>query len=162
MHAPSLSTTLAVIASDWFIILAFFTLVALDAMRGGAGRAVTLGLTALIAPYLFSLLSQTFLLSGIITAASTEKMQALVFGGIFVVTYLAVRRMTISYGDFGIGIVSSLCAALGATALMLLMWNSVPALGTLWHFGSVAEYITASYFFWIIVGSFSLLSFARG
>jgi hypothetical protein len=147
--------------TDWFIIAAFVALVALDALRAGSARATALALALPLTSILMNALSSAFLVGSIATQFPQGGGQAVLFGIVFAILFLAIHRIVHSFAETG-GTLQALIAGVSAVAVTLVVWLQVPALDTLWHFGPQVQLVFGEpYRFWWLVAAYFGLAFVR-
>src|SRR3989344_1980790 len=120
---------------DWLIIFAIMMLIAFDALRSSTARATALALALPATMLLTSVLPQAFFLGPLSEGFKLPTGQLLIFGVVFVVMYIASYRAIFAFSDGG-GVIQSLLAGFAATAVLIVVWLEVPALGALWPPGA--------------------------
>ncbi len=165
MNLPSISS-LGVFSSawsvDWIIIVAVATVIAFDAIRSGGTRAASLALSLPATVVMLGALSHAAFVDGLTAQFSTPLLQALLFLVIFIPIYIFTYRIIGSWGMSGGAPIEALLTGLATTAIMLVVWLSIPALDAVWHFGPQVQYVFSEpYRFWWLIASYGALSFAR-
>ena len=147
---------------DWIIIGVLVIVIAFDAIRSGSARAATLALTAPLTLLLFGALSHAAIAGPVVAQFSAVSAQMLLFGAVFVVTFLFMSRIVDSFSGNG-GVLQGLLAGIAGTVVLLVISLQVPALQTLWHFGPQVQLIFGeAYRFWWLLVAFAVLAFVRG
>ncbi|MDO8521925.1 MAG: hypothetical protein Q7S08_01410 [bacterium] len=147
---------------DWIIIAVFAIIVAFDAMRSGSGRATSFALSLPATLFIVAELPHAKFLSGVTEQFTSSVLKALLFGIVFVVTYILVRRMSAPDATDSGQIIQAIVAGIAATAVAIVVWLQVPELQSVWHFGAQIQAIFGeAYRFWWIAGSFAALAFVR-
>jgi hypothetical protein len=162
MNIHSLSAFTASMPMDWLVLGVFAIIMIVLTLRSGPRIACTFALALPLALFLFQTLSSTVLLSAIVGQFASEPSQSALFGLVFVVSvFLSFRIVGPDIGG-GASPVQSILVGLAATAIALVFWLDVPALSTLWHFGSLVQSVFAPmYRLWWMVGGLLMLTFAR-
>lgn len=137
-------------------------LLALDALRAGAGRAASIALSLPVSLLVYSLFQKASFIDAARTMISSPMIEAGVFGAIAVVVYLIVRRMGLELVDSGGGPLQALLASTAATIILLIVWLQVPALESIWNFGDRVETaFSEGLRLWWLLGSLIALAFSR-
>src|SRR3989338_11595793 len=98
MNLDAAASIVSSVPIDWMIIGGFTLLAALDCVRSGARRVSQLTLAFPLAALLMQSLPQAYMLGDISSQFSTPFMQALILGLLFVVLYLFLGRIGLSWG----------------------------------------------------------------
>ncbi len=147
---------------DWAILAMSVIFLAFDIVRSGAKRVAILALALPATVLLISALSSDAVLGPISKQFAAPLLQAVLFAVIFVVMYVLVGRLGISYGGESGQPVQALIGGLAATVILVCIWVMTPALQSVWNFGPQVQAIFGEgYRFWWILGSFSALAFIR-
>lgn len=146
---------------DWVVLAVVAVVIAFDATRSGTSRAAALALSLPLSVFFYTLVAQTAVLATISGQFAQSLEKAAFFGIIFVVLFLLMYR--VSYGSFGgVGIVPGVIAGVAAAIVLAVTWLQVPALQSVWQFGTVAQAIfAAQYRFWWLLGAYIALAGAR-
>lgn len=162
MNVDSITAIYASIPTDWMIIGVFAIFAAFDALRSGARRTVQLALALPLAAILVVSLSSATVLGSIVGQFSTPILQAILFFIILAIMYVVIGRIGLSWGEETGQTIQAALTGVAATAVVLVFWLQIPALGALWHFGPQVEVIFGEgyRFFWLI-GSYAALAFVR-
>lgn len=148
---------------DWLVLGAVVIVIALDALRSGLGRAISIALALPIAHFFFLLADSTFLASaeGLF---STPFMHTAVFGVLFVGLYFLIRRMGLEYVDSGMGApVQAILGGTGVAVVFACIWLQTPVLSDLRAVSEQVETIfNESVRLWWLLGAYIALAFARG
>lgn len=150
------------VPTDWIVIIAFAILVAFDAIRSGTGRACALVLSLPITLFLISELPHAKILSGIAEQFETPTLKAVLFGIIFVVAYILVRRISPPYRNNNGASIQAIIAGIATVAVVVVVWLQVPELQSIWHFGAQVQAVFGeAYRFWWVAGAFAALAFVE-
>ena len=161
MNIASLPTSFAHVSMDWVIVAVLVILISLDAIRSGSARAATLAISAPLTLVLFNALSHAAIAGPVAAQFSGVSAQMLLFGVVFVVTFLMINRIVDSFSGTG-GVVQAVIAGIAGTAVLLAVWVQVPGLQSLWHFGPQVQMIfSESYRFWWLLASYIGLAAIR-
>lgn len=156
------ANSLSSIPTDWIVIVSFAILIAFDAVRSGTSRACALALSLPVTLFLISELPHAKVLSGIIGQFATPTLKAVLFGIIFVVAYILVRRMNASYRNNSGASIQAVIAGIATVAVVVVVWLQVPELQSIWHFGAQVQSVFGeAYRFWWVVGAFVALAFVE-
>jgi hypothetical protein len=148
--------------ADWIIVGSFGVLALVDALRVGSARISTLAVAALITLVVHQTFAPAVFLGALSATLSTPVLQAALFGVLYVIVFIFIRRVYIDYGELQGQPLQAIVAAVAVTALMLVVWVQVPALQAVWHFGGqVAAVFGDSFRFWWIFASLGALAFAK-
>lgn len=149
---------------DWFIIGGIVVILAIDSLRSGIARAISLALSAALASFLFSLFDTALFLKDIAALNASPMAQAIIFIVLIIACFMLLRRMGIEHYESGVGEpVQAILAAVAATAVLILVWVHSPELQGLYEFsGQIQSIFSDAYRFWWILGSFATLTFVRG
>lgn len=144
---------------DAIVIGVVFLVALVDAWRNGYARAASASLSFPIAAFLFALLPHTALLGSIASSLSAPVAQAALFAGVFSMVFLAVSRILGFAGGAPAPLLSAL-AAVAATAILVVVWEYIPAMQSIWRFGPGVEHIFGqAYALWWLAASYLALSF---
>lgn len=149
--------------TDWFIVGAFVAIIAFDALRRGRARAAAVAFALPLALFCTQALGEAYAIGPAANEAAAPWGAAAIFAAIFAALYVAAHRITASaFGDSA-GVVQALFAGLSATAILLVVWLSYPALDALWQWGPQVRAVFAEEFrfFWI-AASYLALAFLAG
>jgi hypothetical protein len=147
--------------TDWIILGAAAALIALDALRSGPSRAVTLALVAPAAFFFQSLLPNAAYLGSATSGFQFAHKELVIFVIVFVLLYIVIHRMVFSFSDTA-GPFPALIAGIAGAIVLIITWQQVPALDSLWHFGAQVQAVFAeSYRFWWLLVAYAGLAFAR-
>lgn len=148
------------ITADWALFGAIAVITGFDTFRSGTGRASAF-ILALPLVMLFSALLPEAAFLGSVSSMAIPFAPAVIFGAITVCSYLLLRRMDNSYGTGG-SILASVLTGLAVAITLMVIWLEVPALSSVWNFGSEIRGIFAdAYRFWWMIVSLGLLAFVR-
>lgn len=147
---------------DWVIIGLVFAVIAALSLKAGSARAATLILSLPLALTLFIQIQSAALIGALVTKLQAQPLwYALFFIGLVILGYIFVHRITSSYSTLG-GVVEGALSGLAGTALLMVVWQSIPALDVLWHFGPwITAAFSEAYRFWWTITSLILIAFAR-
>lgn len=163
MDVSSISGFFSYIPIDWIVLFAITALIAFDAVRAGSGRAIALALALPASLFLIVELPHAILLSGISAQFGTPILKSALFGIVFIITYLLVRRITGTYGNGGGAMIQALLTGIATVSVVVVVWLQLPELQSVWHFGSHVQAIFGEqYRFWWIIVSYAVLAFTRG
>jgi hypothetical protein len=147
---------------DWIAIGAFILIAAFDIMRSGAKRVCTLGLALPAAALVFSALSSAVIIGDIAGQLSSPILQGVLFVLTFVVMYILVGSIGISYGSESGRPLQATLGGIAAAAIVIVIWMGIPVLRDLWSFGPQVQMIFGeAYRFWWLIGSYAALAFSR-
>lgn len=163
MNLDAVSGFVSHFPTDWVIILVFAVLVAGDTVRAGSARASALALSLPATLLIISTIPNAKMLSGVAGQFSSPVPKAVLFGIVFAIAYILVRRMSASYSSNTGEIIQSVLAGAAASFVAVVVWLQVPELQAIWSFGPQVQAVFGeAYRFWWIVGSYVALGFARG
>ena len=160
MNLTAVTGAFAHVPTDWIILFVVALLITLDALRGGASRAIALSL-ALPAAYVSSLLlPKTVFLDSILKPFSTGTAGAIIILVMIAVLSFFTYRISRDYNSASA--VQATMAGLATTVILAVFWMQIPALSALWHFSAQATQVFGSVhaLFWL-VGGFAVLSAVR-
>lgn len=147
----------------WFFLGGFFIIVVLDSLRNGTARATALAVALPFASFLTDLIAVTAFIKD--QAFVTQGYGPLiVFGALFIVMYMLMRRMGLEHFESGRGEpIQSLLAATAVSAVLIFTWVHTPAPAALWALGEPFTSLFAEPYrlLWLL-GAFLGLAFARG
>lgn len=147
---------------DWMLIGAFMVFSAFDVLRNGVGRLSALSLALPASLLVVSFFPQAAFLGSLTGQLATPLLEAIIFLVFCTALYLLVRRMDSSYGSGYGQPLQALLAGCAGAAILIVVWLHVPALASLWQFGSdVTALFGGSYSFWWLIGSYATLAFIR-
>ena len=147
---------------DWIIIFAVAILLTIDSIRTGSARGVALALALPPALLINSFFYSAKFLSPLSSAISAELSQAIVFIAVMVAAYFLVRRMMSEYGHRGNSLMQAIICGVATTSLLVVIWLEVPALQSIWNFGTQTNVIFGdAYKFWWFIVSLFALAYAR-
>lgn len=159
--ASSVTGWIAVLPIDWAIIAGLLVVMVVLSLRPGSTHAMTALFAIPIAFLLNTTLPKAFLIGPFVQTLTSPLAHAAVFVVLLVVAVAFVARISASFSTLG-GIVEALLSAVSVTALLLVVWQLVPSLDAVWHFGPVISATFAeAYRLWWIIFSLLLLAFAR-
>ncbi len=148
--------------TDWIIIGAIAVFIALDTLRSGGTRASALALALPVGLFTLDALPRALFIGSVSKQFSTPVLQAVLFGIVFVALYVLIYRIIGFYSTSTGAPIEALLTGLAATAILMVVWLQVPALNSLWHFGSQVQAVFGeSYRFWWLAASYLALAFAR-
>lgn len=162
MDLQSIVDFLVRLPVDVVILLSFTLLIAIDALRSGAGRATVLAIAFPLTAFLYGMLSHVFFLGPFMEKLTIPHAHAGMLGVLFIITFFLVYRMMFSVGTGSIAFSFSLLAGIAAVIAVLVVWLQVPALGDVWHFGPSVQMVFGQAYalYWLLV-SYLLLAFIR-
>lgn len=147
---------------DWIIVAALVIVIAFDTLRSGSNRASALALALPTTLLVREQLSSAAFVSGLVGQFSTPLLQVVLFAILFVPLYFFSYRIIGAWGSSSGRPVEALLTGLASTAIVVIVWLSIPALDAVWHFGPQAQYVfSESYRFWWLLVSYGALAFAR-
>lgn len=157
----AVTASFAHLSVDWLFMGALFVLATFDGYQSGGARAASVALSALVSALLLALVPETALISGM--SQGIVNGDAIVFGVLFVLLYLLIRRITEGMG-FGLsGIISAVLCGFGTVAIVMSVILATPALSSLWEFGPIVQQLfSPAARLYVIVAGLAALSFARG
>jgi hypothetical protein len=162
MDFSSVATILTALPTDWIIIGTCTLLLLVDALRVGSGRIAALALAALVTLLISGYFDKAAFLGSISDALSTPTLQAAVFGVLFVLLFILLRRINIDYGEESGQPLHAIIAGVAATAIVVVVWIQVPVLETVWVFGDQVQALFGeSNRFWILLTALAALAFSR-
>jgi len=148
--------------ADWIVLGAFVIIAALDVMRSGAKRVCTLALALPAAALVFSVLQNAAIIGDISRQFSSPVLQGVLFAIVFVVMYILVGSIGISYGSESGRPLQAALGGIAAAAIIIVIWMGTPVLNDLWNFGTQVQLIFGeAYRFWWLIGSYATLAFVR-
>ena len=160
MNLTAVTGAFAHVPTDWIILFVVALLITLDAMRGGASRAIALSLALPVAYVSSLLLPKTVFLDSILKPFSTGTAGGFVMLGVIAILAFFMYRISRDYNS-ATGVQATM-AGLATTVILVVFWMQIPALSALWHFSAQASQIfgSAHAFFWLI-GGYAVLSAVR-
>lgn len=159
-HVPSV---LAHWPTDWIIIGAAAAFIAFDTLRSGGTRASALALALPATLLILEAIPQAIGIGALAKQLSTPVLQVLLFGVLFVALYVLTYRIIGFFSAASGGPIQALFCGIGATAILVVVWVSMPELSALWQFGPHVQAVFGeSYRFWWLLGSYGAIAFARG
>ncbi|HEY4514373.1 MAG TPA: hypothetical protein VJH69_03575 [Candidatus Paceibacterota bacterium] len=162
MNIENIFTYFSYIPFDWIIIGLVAILIAIDAIRSGPSRAISLSIAIPISFFLNSAFYGTKFLGALSAKISSPLSQAALFIALLVVIYLLVRRMMDQYGNSGGTLTQAAICGISSSVLFLVIWIEVPSLESIWKFGPQVQAIFGgAYQFWWTLGAYSVLAFSR-
>ena len=162
MSTASISAFFLHVPTDWIIIGAFAIIVALDTIRSGSNRAVSLTLALPVALFVQESLSHAVLLGAALQQLTVAHADAIVFAVILVAVYLLTHRIIGFYSDSSGAPLSAVIVGVACAIIATLVWLQTPALFSLWNFGpNVQTIFGEAYRFWWLAGAYLALAFAR-
>ncbi len=157
--ASSVFDFLRSLPTDWIVIAGTLLLLGFDALRSGDGRATALALSFPLAAYLFSLLPSAPLFSSLPAEGTAS---AGVFIALSIGVFFLIRRMFFFSDGGGGRPIQEILSVVAATAIVVSVWSTTPALSALWAPGSLLQAVfNETYALWILAVSFAALAFAR-
>lgn len=162
MGLPALPTLPANLPLDWMLVAALVVIFALDTFRSGAARASALSFALPAAYALYLFIGKAAFISDSLAKLTAPATQAALFLAILVPVTLLVLRIGFSAGIEAGAPIQALLAGAAVAAIFVSFWLQVPALDTIWHFGSQAQSIFAvPYRFWWLAASYVALAAVR-
>jgi hypothetical protein len=162
MGIETITSFLSSAPTDWIIIGSFALVALIDALRVGSSRIATLGIAGIIALVVVETIPAAALLGEVSEKFSTPVLQAALFGVVFGLLFLLIRRIFIDYGEEGGQPLQAIFAAVAVTGLVVVVWVQVPALDAVWHFGDQVQAIFGDpYRFWWTLASIAALAFSK-
>lgn len=150
------------IPMDWILIAAAAIFIALDALRSGSGRASALALSLPAALFLIAELPHAKILSGITAQFGTSALKSVLFGIVFAIAYVLVRKMSTSYATNSGEVLQAIIAGIAASAVLVVVWLQVSELQSVWHFGAQVQSIFGEqYRLWWVAGAYAALAYVR-
>src|SRR3990167_4715631 len=147
---------------DWIVIGAFVIIAAFDCLRSGANRVSTLALALPAAALVFSALAGAVIIGDIAGQFASPMLQGVLFAIVFVVMYILVGSIGISYGSESGRPLQAALGGIAAAAIIIVVWMGMPVLNDLWNFGTQVQSIFGeAYRFWWLIGSYAALAFVR-
>lgn len=133
-----------------------------DALRSGSGRVSTIAIAALVTLAVYAAVPQAAYLDVLTRQLSTPVLQAALFGVIFMLTFLLVRKMFYDYDEMHGQPIPAIFAALAVTIIIIAVWLQAPALEAVWRFGPQVKSIFGEAFrFWWLLIALAALAFAK-
>jgi hypothetical protein len=161
MEIPSFASSFAGVPLDALVILGIIAIITLYSSRAGILPAISLSLALPLALSLVPLLASTAFLGAIASSANNETLQAGVFIAAAVIFTMLIQRTVSSFDDTS-GFRRALMAGTASAIVLTVVWLRVPALASLWDFGSQVEAIFgAGYALWWLIAAYVVLGFAR-
>lgn len=162
MNIDAFTGAFATVPLDWLVLGVLAIVAAIDIMRSGARRICVAALALPVSLFLFSTMQDTAFVGGAIAQFTTPVIQAALIGALFVVMYVLIGRLGLSWGDeYG----QPIQAALGGVAFAAILatfWLATPELTSLWSFGAQAgEILGEQYRFFWILGGYGILAYIR-
>ncbi len=147
--------------TDWIIIGALATFIALDSLRSGTARAAALMLSLPGALLISKALPDTVFLGPLSDKITMPFAEAAIFIVIAVLLYIVAHRAIFAFSDGG-EVVQSIISGVAAVIVLVIIWIQVPTLESLWFFGDQVQAVfSEAYRFWWLVASYAALAFVR-
>lgn len=155
----SVFSAVASLATDWFIVGGLLMLIFFDVLRAGSGRVIALTLACLATYFVLDVFAQTRFIGSVALDGFAHVVFIVI---LFALSYILMRRLTVSYGDIGDSVLTSLFTAAAAVVCFLSFWILTPALSNIWQFGGFFQTLFSSSFslFWIL-GSMFVMALSR-
>lgn len=148
--------------TDWIIIGAVAVFIALDTLRSGGTRAGALALALPATLFALQSLSKAIVVGPFSQQLSTPVLKVVLFGIVFAALYVMAYRIIGFFSAASGGPIQALFCGIGATAMLAVVWVSLPELDALWHFGTQVHAVFGeAYRFWWVIGSYAAIAFAR-
>jgi hypothetical protein len=147
-----------------FIIIGIAALaLAFFALYSGIGRVASLGLASVVTLFLYTLLEDAAWISGFLSKFEAPLMRAGVILVLLAALYIIIARMSGWYGgDDGGKPIQAIAAGCAATALLLVLFSTLPVLAVVWDFGATVDgFFREQYLFWWIFGSLAVLGISN-
>lgn len=162
MGFDSLAGIYSSIPTDWLILGSITIFIAFDILRSGARRAVSAALALPIALMLFAAAENAVVVGDIARQFETPPLQAALIGILFVVLYVLIGRMGLTWGGEAGQTIQAALGGVALTAIATTFWVAIPPLNSLWTFGPDVQLVFGeSYRFFWLIGSYAALAFVR-
>lgn len=155
-------STLSQWPADWVILGTFAIIVAIDSIRSGSNRAVSLGIAFPLAYATLGTFAQAAFLGPLMAQLTSPYAGAVLFGALLIGYYACTRRIIGFFADTRRHTTQALLAAVACTGIAATVWLQVPALDVVWHFGSMVHMVFGQSFrLWWYLGSFAVFAYVR-
>ena len=162
MSLDSITSLAANLPLDWILVGGFAALIALDALRAGSSRAVSLSIALPLSAIAFAELSHTVPLSSVLTQFSAPIAQAVLFGILVAFFFFCARRVVGLWGDLSEGPIQAFIAGIACTVIAVPIWLQIAPLDSIWHFGPPIQALFGeSYRLWWLLLGFIGLAYIR-
>ncbi len=162
MNIDAITGVFSSIPKDWLILGIFALFASFDAVHSGARRICILALSLPATVFLINSLPDSAVLGSIAGQFSTPVLGAILFFIVLVIMYVIVGRIGIAFGSGGGQALQAALSGVALSALVVTFWIQIPALDSIWHFGTQVQDIFGDGYrlFWLL-GSYATLAFVR-
>ena len=152
IYAQWVTNNLSSLPLDAIVIGVFTLVIVIASLKWGTQVAAALAFSAPLAVFTFNAVPHTAYISGFVGAFSAGLAAAGLFCALFVAFWLLAFRVIGSYGMTGAYPMQACLGGIAAATVVLVFWFQIPALDTLWHFGSQVQALFAEGYrlFWLI------------
>ena len=155
----AVTQSLAHISIDWIIFLALAAIAAGDALRSGVARPLALSLAAGLAYVLYESLDTAIFASKL--SSDSGFLPAALAGGLVVLMFILLYRMTDPFGINTSGIIGSIIAGLVTAVALVVMWQTLP-FQSVWEFGAQFQSLFGeTYRLWWLIAACGAFPFVR-
>ena len=147
---------------EWVVLGGLLVIVVLGTMRSGTGAATALALAFPLAGMFYTELPAAALLGPIVTKFTEPASQAAIFVTLFVVVLLMTYRIVTCFDSLTGGGVFGVLGAISVGIMLLVTWQQVPTLNSIWHISAPLQALFAEqYRFWWSLAAMGLLTYVR-
>lgn len=162
MNIDALTGALAGVPIDWLILGALALIAAVDILRSGARRICVAALALPVALLLFSTMQDAAFVNTLLAQLSTPVLQAALIGVLFVVMYIIIGRLGLSWGDESGQVIQAALGGVAFAVVVATFWLATPELASVWKFGAqTSEIFSEQYRFFWILGSYGIFAYIR-
>jgi hypothetical protein len=162
MNIEAITGIFSSIPTDWLILGIFALFASFDAVHSGARRICMLALSLPATVLLINSLPDSAVLGSIAGQFSTPVLGAVLFFIVLVIMYVIVGSIGIASGGEAGQTLQAALAGVALSALVVTFWIQIPALDSIWHFGTqVQDIFGESYRFFWLLGSYAAIAFIR-
>lgn len=163
MDFASISEMFTSLPMDVVAAALFATAITVDTLRAGASRAIALSLALVIAPTLYAIVPNTYLIGSVISGISIGYMDAIVFAALVVLLAFTIYRITTTFSDDSARPGLAIVTGIATTVVVLCVWHMSPVLQALWTFSPAiqAAFGEAYRLYWLLL-AFIAFAFVKG
>jgi hypothetical protein len=159
MDSGAVTGVISGIPTDWIILGILGVFLVLLAMYSGVVNLLAISLGGLVTSALAPLVASTALLSGL--TKEGQGLSPLVFLGLFVPLFVMMRWMTRDTFEV-VGPIQAILAGMATVVIVLVIWQQMPGLSSVWDFGGNIDALFAERFqLWWLLGALLALAFAK-
>jgi len=162
MSIDALTGAFAAVPIDWLVLGILAFIAAVDILRAGARRICVASLALPVALLLFSTMQDAAFVNSFMAQLSAPLVQTALIGGLFVVMYVLISRLGLSWGDESGQVLQAALGGVAFAVIVATFWVATPELAPIWKFGAQASEIFGEQyrFFWIL-GGYGIFAYIR-